>query len=198
MSDFLKFCQAVEKIAEKDAQKQESRAAGAENRKTIPCKYCLAEVELFQEDAPAHCRNCGSTFPVEWGKPYELDPICREKISGKQAYEAAFCGGRVNLSLLELAAQKKYLKALLYLGRYHQARGVYDQAQTYYNAASELGEEGKAAQILYTFYRNPSFDRYPELLDELKYCVSHPFYTVDPNVCDEEIEYREKLYKAHL
>ncbi len=197
MSDFLKFCQAVAVVAKKDAQASKGEAGRPANRKTIPCKYCLAEVELFRQDGLVHCRNCGSSFPVQWGKPYTLDPTCREKFSGKQAYDAAFCGGAVNFSLLELAAEKNYLKALLYLGRHHEARDAHDKAQTYYTKASEIGMEGKAAHILYTFRRGPSFDRYPQLLDELKYCVSHPFYTVDPNACDEEIEYREKLYRSY-
>ena len=196
MSEFLKFCQSVSDAAKECAQ----NPAGAP-KETIPCKYCLAEVALYSPEGTVHCRNCGSSFPVERGKSYVLDAVCREKISGKQVYDAAFSGGRVNFSLLELSAQKKYLKALLYLGRHWENKGDLTKADSYYQTASEDGHEGKAAYLLYTL-RHAEFERYPKLLDELNSCVEnyerHPFYIVDPNACDEAIAYREKLYQAHL
>lgn len=202
MSEFAKYYQSAAEMLGKDTQQSVRQKPNLVSRKKVLCKFCLAEATVHEPTGRVHCRNCGSSFAITIGKSYSIDSDCLEKMSAKRLYEAAFFNGTVSLGLLERAAEKKHLKALLYLARHWEEAGNKGKAEAYYKAASEVNHEGKAAYILYCFRQEPPFSSYPNLIEELKASVGeyevHHFYTVDPNVCDDVIAYREKCYQKHL
>lgn len=128
------------------AKQAESRPEAYEE---VICPFCAAKIWLYSKMEYGYCHFCASKVPFRAAKNKEFSKQLIDYLSGDEYYALLKNDEKIDLKVLQTAAQKGSAIAAFDLGMYYVDRDDYDAAMPYFEIAKDSGsKDGRAMYLL--------------------------------------------------